>query len=949
MVLIYRAFALSMLVALLATATTFAQSYTQTQAGVSVKPLSGDAKEVRLEVLNDRIIRVTAVPKEGQVLKESLMRVAPQAKHPFHITADKTKLVLKTAKISAEVMLKTGTVRFKKASGETVLVEEGRGHIKPVTIDGPSITPTDSYVSVSQQFNKGTSEAFFGLGQQQNGVVNYNGQDALLMQHNMHIAMPFVVSSKNYGLLWDNNSITRWGNPKPYGLLGRDLTLFDKDGKMGGLTATYFVAGEQKLSRFEPNIDYQYGSDVWKNWPSELRKLPDQKVIWEGSFTTKKDGEHKFQLYSSGYAKLYIDDKLVKDVWRQNWNAWYHTFDVALKKNKTYRFRLEWITEDGYLTVLHNEPMPAQDRQSMMWHSEVGEAIDYYFIDGDSPDEVISGYRTITGKAPLLPKSAYGFWQSRQRYKTQDEHVGVVEEYRKRQIPLDNIVVDWFYWPENAWGSHDFDKDRFPNPKKMVDDVHRLNAKIMISVWGKFYTTTDNYKELDAKGFIYRRNVEQKAKDWVGPGYLNSHYDPYAKEARDIYWRQIKDKLNGLGFDAWWLDNTEPEIISNIPVEEQKLRIGPTHFGPGAAVFNPYSLMTTKAVYEGERQTDPDKRPMIMTRSGFPGLQRHASAVWSGDTVARWDNLENQIAAGIGISLSGIPNWSHDIGGFSTEKRYNAQPMTSQDQAEWRELNQRWFQFGAFSPIFRSHGEFPFREIYNLGEDGSDIQNNLIWYTKLRYRLLPYIYSVAAKIHHSDGTIMRGLGMDFGQDPKVHSIHDQYMFGQDLMVAPVTRYKARSRSVYLPKKAVWLDFYSGQTFEGGRTIDVHAPLSQIPLFVRAGAIIPTTVVQQFVDEKPDAPLTLLVFEGADGQFTLYDDDGVSNAYERGKFAKILLQYHDKSGVLTIGARNGTYDKMPLRREIRVRFIKAGMSASENLDAYDASIMYEGAMVSLKRN
>ncbi len=931
-------------------ANAYAGSYTVNANGVIVTPDVGDKKEVRLTVMNDAIINVIAVPNKEMKLKPSLMVNASPIATKFTTSVNGENLTLKTSKVTAIVNTTTGAVEFKKASGVTSLKEEGTNFIKPIVIEGPTKTPDDKYFTIQQQFNKNTKEAFYGLGQQQNAVINFNGEDALLMQHNMHIAVPFVVSDKNYGVLWDNNSITRWGNDIPYAHLDRDFAITDLNGNAGGFTAKYYVDGQLKVTRQEAKIDFQFIPDLVKNWPKEIEKgtkAPNQKVVWEGEITPNADGIHKFQLYSSGYAKLYIDGKLVKDVWRQNWNPWYHNFEINMKSGKKQKFKLEWVPEEGYITVLHNNPTAAADKHSMKWTSEAGEAINYYYIDGKSADDVIKGYRQITGKSSMMPKWSYGFWQSRQRYKTQEELVGVLKEYRKRKIPIDNIVLDWNYWPDDQWGSHDFDLARFPDAKKMVDEVHSMNAKIMISVWGKFYPNTENFKELDAKGYVYRRNIEIGDKDWVGPGYLNTHYDPYSKESRDIFWRQVQTKLESKGFDAWWADNTEPDIHSNIPVEEMKLRIGPTTFGPGAAVYNPYSLVATQAFADGEKETNPDKRAFILTRSGFGGLQRNSSAVWSGDVVSRWDNLYNQIAAGISISYSGIPNWTHDIGGFSTEKRYNAEVMKPEDLREWQELNLRWFQFGAFSPLFRSHGEFPLREVYNLGKDGSEIQNNLIWFTKLRYRLMPYIYSTAAATHYNDGSIMRGLQMDFGNDAAVKNINDQYLFGKNIMVAPVYTDKQRSRSVYLPSGTSWYNYYTGALSKGGQKINVAAPLTQMPLFVKAGAIIPSTIVMQYTDEVKNAPITLNVYAGANGEFNLYDDDGVSKAFERGEFANIKITYDDASKTVTIGKRQGKYKDMPMTREFRVRFISANMS-STNFDAFDKSVTYKGQEIKIKK-
>lgn len=924
-----------------------AQEFRPTPNGVILYPAQGDIKQVNLRVMNDDIIEVIANAEKGQIIKPSLMVNADAKPTKFTISNTNEIVSLRTNNVIANLNRANGHVEFKNRQGQTLLKEEGASELKPIKIEGPTKTEGDNYYLVQQQFNRNSKEAYFGLGQRQDGTINYAGQDALLAQHNMNIAIPFIVSNKNYGVLWDNNSITRWGDPNPYGQLVRDFKIRNLEGTEGSLTAKYYVDGVLQLTRNESKIDYQYIPDLKANWPAELVKKKNQKVVWEGTIVPNETGSHKFQLYSSGYAKLSLDDKVVKDVWRQNWNPWYHNFDVSLVKNRPVKFKLEWTPEDGYITVLHNNPMPVADRNSMFWTSEAGDAKRYYFINGKNIDGVISGYRQLTGKSNMMPKWAYGFWQSRQRYKTQDEIVQTIAEYRKRDIPLDNIVLDWFYWPENAWGSHDFDLARFPDAKKMVDDVHNMNAQIMISVWGKFYPTTDNYKELEAKGYVYKRNIESGDVDWVGPGYLNTHYDPYSKEARDIYWRQINEKLKVKGFDAWWADNTEPDVHSNLPLEEMKLRVGPTSFGPGAAVFNPYSLMTTQAFYEGEIKSGENKRPFILSRSGFGGLQRNSAAIWSGDVVSRWNNLFDQIAAGVGAGYSGLPNWTHDIGGFSNETRYNGETMKPEDLKEWQELNLRWFQFGVFSPIFRSHGEFPLREIYNLAPDNSEIQNNLVWFNRLRYRLMPYIYSSAAATYYEDSTIMRGLNMDFGNDAKVQNINDQYMFGKQILVAPIYEYKARSRKVYLPKGAIWYDMNNGARHNGGQEVRINAPLTQMPLFARAGTILPTTEVMQYVDQNKNAPINLIVFTGANGEFTLYDDDGRSLDYAKGEFSKVKLTYDDRSRTLSIGAREGSYDGMPLEREIRVKIFDNNAILAKDFARFDKKIKYTGRAVRIR--
>jgi alpha-D-xyloside xylohydrolase len=476
----------------------------------------------------------------------------------------------------------------------------------------------------------------------------------------------------------------------------------------------------------------------------------------------------------------------------------------------------------------------------------------------------------------------------------------------------------------------------------MVDKVHAQNAHLMISVWPKFYPATANYKELDAAGFMYRKNIEDGFVDWVGKGYVSSFYDPYSKPARDLYWRQVNDRLGVLGIDAWWMDATEPDPHSNLDIDSIKARIGPTALGPVADYFNSYALVHSGGVYEGARAARPEKRVFILTRSGTAGIQRNAAAVWSGDIASRWDDLYNQISAGVSTGYSGLPNWTFDIGGFADESRYSGK-QKPEDLEEWRELNLRWFQFGAFVPLFRSHGEYPFREIYNLAPQGTEVYESLVWHDRLRYRLMPYIYTVAADTWHRDGSIMRGVSMDFMNDPQARDLRDEYLFGKAFLVAPVHQFKARSRPVYLPAGAEWYDFHTGQRQAGGQKIDAAAPLTRMPLFVRAGSIVPLGPEIQYTSEKPGGDITLLVFTGADGSFDLYEDDGVSYGYEKGEFSRIPLRVHD--GKLTIGARAGSFTGMPEERTFNVRWIKDGAKPPSDIDAKaDTTVSYKGAEV-----
>ncbi|WP_050808418.1 glycoside hydrolase family 31 protein [Asticcacaulis biprosthecium] len=938
-----------------------AGTFEKTATGVIVRPDSGAEKQIVLDVIRDDIIHVVGLddPKRTQI--PSLMAVAKPVTSGFTLEEKGGKVVLKAGKASAQVSLSDGNITFYNAKGEAVLTEVGSA-ITPVTIEG------QPFVATSAQFNKGTGEAFYGLGQHQNAQMNLNGEDVELRQHNMDIGIPFVVSDKNYGLLWDNNSVTRFGNPVRFGLASRDLKLTALDGT-SGVTAKYYVDGKLVLTRVEPDIRYQFLKDVAEFWPTDaaLSKEATQgkkvKVVWETSATSDKAGVHKMRLFSADYAVMKVDGKTLFDhgVWRMGWNGWYNNFEQSFEAGKPVKFEIEWEPNGGLISLHHSNPEAEADKHSLRFTSEAGSALNYYFISSNDIQGAIEGYHHVTGAPPMMPKWAYGFWQSRQRYETQEQLLGVLKTYRDNKWPIDNIVQDWFYWPEDQWGSHAFDAKRFPDPKGMVDQVHAQNANIMFSIWGKYYANTDNYKEFERKGYMWTKNVENGSKDWVGPGYLNSHYSPYNQEARDIYYRQLKDTLIPLGIDAWWMDNTEPDVNSNQRLEDFAELITPTQMGPGAVVHNAYALMNTVAMYDGLKRDQPDTRQFILTRSGFAGVQRNAAAVWSGDTVGTWDNLYDQISAGVQTGFSGVPNWTHDIGGYAQETRFQGTDVgglqenrnaggtgTAEDLKEWRELNQRWWQFGTFSPLMRSHGEGVKREIHEISPAGSPMRANMVWFLELRYRLMPYLYSAAADSHYEAAPIMRGFALDFPSDAKGKNINDAYMFGKSILVAPITKFKATSRSVYLPAGAAWYNFYTGEKVEGGQTRDVAAPLDQIPLFVRAGAIVPMGPVIQYVSEKPDAPVTFTIYTGANGTYSLYEDDGVSNAYVKGAYSRIPVTYNDKTGEVTIGDRTGSYKGMLDKRTFRVRFITPGVSTSGTLDSQAVEVAYSGKAVKVKK-
>lgn len=922
-------------------------AYERTADGVVIR-LNGKSdfpgQAIRLQVITDRIIRVSSIPSGEFPESVSLMTI-PQPERITEFTLEKGEgiVTLGTASLSAQVSLKTGEVIFTDTDGTVFVAEqtEGGRSFMPVPVEG------ETGYAVRQQFESFPDEALYGLGANQTSYMNLKGKDADLFQYNTLAVVPFIISNRNYGILWDNNSWSKFGDIREWRELS-GMKLYDIYGKEGGLTALYADRQTGKkvfTARTENEINYLVIPDLVK-FP-EGYNLGEGKVTWEGDFEPDTSGVHKFVFTSAGYAKLWIDGKLLFDRWRQCWNASSNYFTMNLEQGSHYPVKIEWIPDGGesFIGLKYLTPLDDQEQQRISFWSEVADQIDYYFISGESMDDVISGYRTLTGKAPVMPEWAMGFWQSRQRYTTQNEVLGVVREYRKREIPFDNIVLDWQYWPIDQWGDHQFDATRFPDPDGMIKTIHNdLNANIMISVWPKYYVGTKNYEAMNSKGWLYKRNVEKGQKDWIG--FVSTFYDAFNADARKAFWDQINSSLYSKGVDAWWLDATEPDICSNLPMDERKALMNPTALGSASRYFNAYSLVQAEGVFEGQRATDPDNRVFILTRSAFAGLQRYSAANWSGDIAARWHDMAAQIPCGLNISMSGIPWWTMDIGGFSVESRYHN--PSAADLEEWRELMTRWHQYGTFVPIFRSHGEFPYREMYNTAPESHPAYKTMVAYNKLRYRLMPYIYSLAGQAWLNDYTIMRGLTMDFSLDTAVFNITDQYMFGPSLMINPVTEYKARSRRVYLPAASGWYDLRSGRYYNGGEVTVADAPYDYMPLFVREGSIVPFGPEMQYALEKQADPLTLFVYTGADASFVLYEDEGDNYNYEKGAYTLIPFTWSDAEKTLTIGTREGDFSGMLNTRTINL--VKVSEKRAVKLDFNmipDTTVRYTGEEITVQ--
>ena len=921
-------------------------AYEKLNNGIVVRVPKSDEK-IRLEVYNDEIIRVS-VTKPGAYFSNdsSLIVLAePVPDVIWNVVENENTIELSTASVKASVNKATGNIRFFNAEGNLLLKDLDSN----ARLYGKAIDAELPETAMLQVFDSSDDEAFYGLGQHQNGEVNYKGLDVELLQYNIVAVVPFLYSSKNYGLLWDNYSVTRFGDPRNYQSVSK-LTLFDKNGNPGGLTVNYYDSGDHLfLSRQEDSINYSTLVEQGK-FPEGFKMDNKSTIVWEGEFQSDKNGVHKFKLYAAGYFKVWIDNKLVFDKWRQCWNPWYNKFNINMQGGEKHRIKIEWKPDAdvSYIGLTFLDPAYAEKQQMLSLSSETGKQIDYYFIKGSNADEVISGYRYLTGKAPIVPKWAMGLWQSRERYKNEKQLLDVVKEYRKREIPFDDIVLDWSYWPVDKWGDHDFDPKYWPHPEKMISEVHDMNAHIMISVWPKFYQGTENFKLFEKNGWLYMKNVELKNLDWIPPGYISTFYDAYNPNARKAFWDGLNTKLFSKGIDAWWLDATEPDIHSNVTLAERKSTMTPNYLGTGAEYFNTYSLMQAKGVYEGQRTTNPNKRVFILTRSMFAGQQHYGAATWSGDVVSRWSDLRDQWAAGINVGLSGIPYWTTDIGGFAVEKRYE-KPNAS-DLKEWRELNTRWFQFGAFCPLFRIHGQFPFREIWNIAPQGTVEYQSMLYYDELRYRMMPYIYALAGNAYHHNGTILRGLIMDFMADKKVYNITDQFLFGKALMVCPVGYYQQRKRNVYLPEGSGWYDFYTNVFHEGGKTIEADAPLETIPLFVKAGSIIPFGPKIQYAEEATNGTLKIFVYTGADATFTLYEDENSNYNYEKGAYQEIQFEYNEQNKTLTVGKSDGSYNGVKTERTFEIYFIDKDKPAKFNLNGTANHIlMYNGDEIVISRS
>jgi alpha-D-xyloside xylohydrolase len=922
---------LLMVVVLISTSCSKKTTVTTVQNGVE---LSNASINVKAQFYTDNIVRVIKWDKKGSPEKNSLSVI--QKSMPIlnvAVEENKTEVVLKSSELTVTIDKKTGNIYYFSSEGNPLLKEAGKAEFIPVEYDG------DKGFSVNQPFELMPDEGIYGLGQHQYGYFNYRGKEVTLVQSNTDAVNPFLVSTNLWGILWDNYSKTV----------------------------------------FNDNND---GATLW---------------------------------------------------------------------------------------------------------SDMGDNIDYYFVKGADMDKIISGYRYLTGTAPMYGKHAYGYWQSKEHYDTQEELLTVARKYRKLRIPIDNMIQDWDYWNGAAnWSGMFFDKTLFPDPEKMMKELHDMNYRAIISIWPALGPNTEIYADMERNGFLY------KPVGWAGFKY----FDTYIPEANDLYWKYLRDGIYSKGLDGWWIDSTEPDVVNALTkeaTEYEMKKMGSNHIGSNARYLNSFSLVMTDHIHANWRKETSERRAYVLTRSCYAGQQRNAATTWSGDIGANWDVYRDQISAGTNHSMSGIPYWTFDIGAFVLGA-YEGVFNTGGKDPSYQELYNRMFQLGAFTPIFRSHGSETPREIWEMGE----FTESLIKFNNLRYRLLPYIYSLAWKITSEDYTIMRGLPMDFVSDKNTYNIDDQFMFGPAIMACPVTQFMyyrpplasilvapeffqttdgkpglqakyykdkkyqnlslekidpnininwyggrpdyvtdsmysirwegklipnetgkhqfhmksfdakriiidgvtipvvytsteqytdfveleagkeyhfvlenennqtgaarmmlnwktpsmfaeektavnvEKTRELYLPANTKWFDFWTGKSYDGGKKITLDAPKDIMPLLIKAGSIIPMGPFVQYSTEKPADPLEVRIYQGANGSFSLYEDENDNYNYEKGFYSTILFTWNDTEKTLTIGQRKGEFPGMLTQRTIKVVLVRDNVGTGVEISkSFDKVVVYKG--------
>ena len=795
----------------------------------------------------------------------------------FRVSDSPPTLEVRARKVVVILDKQTGSLSFADTSGNVFLNE--KAGTRKLTSD--SVMGEPCFVA-EQRFASPPDEHLFGLGQFQDGQYNLRNVTRRLVQVNSQISIPFLYSSKGYGLLWHQYGLTDF-NPAD--------------------NSVRLEKQEQSTTPGEKTAEV--------TTTSGSRKLPQGQMLYEGTFAVPENGRYSVFLDLGDMDNRHyvvIDGKPCIDVS----NFWLPPTASTLLNLKAGAHRLQLICKAS------NNPRVSWKRaeDETTFRSPNAPLLDYVVFYGPSADSVLAAYRSLSGNVPMLPRWAYGFWQCRERYTSGTHLVETVKEFRKRNLPMDVIVQDWQYWGKYGWGVMKFDETNYPNPAEFIKDLHDLHASFCISVWENPDRNSDIGKEYAAK------NLFIPGSPWL---------DALNPRAREAHWDALNQNLFSVGVDSWWMDATEPE--------NDGLHGKQTYLGPGDCYRLTYPLFTSQAIYEGQRKTSSDKRVCILTRSAFLGAQRYGIINWSGDIGGNWDAYKRQIVAGLNYSISGLPYWTTDIGGF-----FRPGPSQYTD-TNYQDLLVRWHQWGAFNPIFRIHGYQTETEPWKYGPRVEESMRKML---NLRYRLLPYIYSEAYQITRHGSTMMRPLVMDFRADSLALNRPYEYMFGKSFLVAPVTEGGVNQQDVYLPTSTAWYDFWTGERFPGGRTIRVAVPRDEIPLFSRAGSIIPMGAIVQYANQQTSDSLEIRVYPGADGEFTLYEDENDNYNYEKGSYATITFTWDNASKTLNIGERNGSFPGMLAERKLNIVQVGRGKGNGMNgVEKYDKSVIYHGKRITVQ--
>ncbi|MCL5129587.1 TIM-barrel domain-containing protein [Algibacter sp. L4_22] len=795
-----------------------------------------DSTIINIDVVNESIIHVKKIKvgSEPTTIPDYVTVLEPQ-NVAWDVKATEDVLTISTNALTVLV----------NADGVIEYQTKDDGKLVSETNELTYLTENGDH-KVSQAFVAG-DEGLYGLGQYQSGIMNWKNVPIRLQQYNQEIAIPFLVSTKGYGIYWHNYSLTDFNQPQN--------------------EIEFETTGEIEIKKEEQVIPE--GGEK-ENVAAYTAKEAKKKNIRETTFIPTQSGEYTFLALSDhngrmrGQITVSIDgDDIIN--YSTIWMPRRYSGKKHLEAGKSYKVVFQNTGAKIPGNLFYNKP----DYNKTVFSSTKGNAIDYYLIAGENPEEVISQYQNLTGKAPMFAKSAYGFWQCRERYHNQEELLENAREMREKKIPFDNIVQDWFYWPKGTKGP-EWDPAKYPDPDAMVDELTSLNLNLMVSVW----------PEVKNKALEKKYNLKKIES--------SNYVDIYDEGVSERFYRMLSDSMFHKGVKSIWLDGTEPEGVNNTKVN--------TAVGPYESVQNPYSLLVTKAMYEGRREEFPMERVFNLTRSAYAGQQRYGATSWSGDVEASWEQLSEQIAAGLNFTMAGIPYWTHDIGGFFRDsKSINPEFDNQYTNPEYIELLTRWFQFGTFSPIFRIHGYVSETEIWRYGKEFEATARNFI---ELRYELLPYIYSEARKVTADSKLLMAPLVYQYPNDKNTWGIKDQFFFGESLMICNVTEYKQRTKEVYLPE-GVWFDFWTDEKVEGHGKLTVNTPLDKTPIFVKGGSIIPLGPKVQYATQKTDDPIVIKIYPGKDAEYVLYFDDNESYNYEKETYSEIVFTYSEENKTIKV--------------------------------------------------